>query len=120
MVREQYLDFFVGRGFRSTLLCHGQLELQRRIDRMAIAPYRIVGRLVPEGGAFDPAAREPVQFTAAGKPALATDHRLSKAAIEHLGEIGPGAASLDELEAAALARLGPQAADIEANLAEET
>jgi SAM-dependent methyltransferase len=120
VVREQYFDFFVGRGFRSTLLCHAAVDLQHRVDPLAIRPYRIVGRLEPEGGEFDPAGREAVQFTASGKRALATDHRLSKAAILHLSEIWPGAADLDELLAAALARLGPGAADIEANLADET
>jgi SAM-dependent methyltransferase len=102
--REQYLDFINGRGFRQTLLCHGDVELQRNIGPPLVKNYHLAARIDLPSGQVDPLADTMVGFsTAAGT--LSTDHRLSKAALLHLGEIWPRTAPFDDLLEHALARL---------------
>jgi methyltransferase-like protein/cyclopropane fatty-acyl-phospholipid synthase-like methyltransferase len=45
---EQYMDFITNRRFRSTLLCHDSIQLNRRLDANEISKYNMVLNLVPE------------------------------------------------------------------------
>ena len=85
--REQYLDFFKGRMFRQTLLCHtgaelreGGLEVVRGM--LAATPAQHVG-----DGEF----RGPLGST------LKTDREAVKAAFIRLGEAWPAAVPVSEL-----------------------
>jgi SAM-dependent methyltransferase len=85
--REQYLDFFKGRMFRQTLLCHagaelrpGGLEVVRGM--LAATPAQRVG---------DDEFRGPLGAT------LTTDHEGVKAALTRLGEAWPASLPVAEL-----------------------
>ena len=85
--REQYLDFFKGRMFRQTLLCHAGAELHEpgpEIVRelLAATPAQPAGK-----GTF----RGPLGAT------LTTDHEAVRAALTRLGEAWPAALPVAEL-----------------------
>jgi SAM-dependent methyltransferase len=85
--REQYLDFFKGRMFRQTLLCHAEAELREPgLDviqgMLAATPARQVGE-----GEF----RGPLGAT------LTTDHEAVKAALVRLGDAWPAALPVADL-----------------------
>jgi SAM-dependent methyltransferase len=84
LAREQYLDFFKGRMFRQTLLCHAGVE---RIEpapaivrgMLAATPARPAGELAPGR----------VEFRGPRGGSLTTDHELVKRALVRLGEAWP-------------------------------
>jgi SAM-dependent methyltransferase len=85
--REQYLDFFKGRMFRQTLLCHAEAELRAEgLDvvrgMLAATPAQPVGE-----GEF----RGPLGAT------LTTDHEGVKAALTRLGEAWPASIPVAQL-----------------------
>ena len=116
--REQYLDFFVGRGFRETLLCHGEIKLRRDITQDCVRNYHVAA-MVEAPGEIDPAAPGVVAFKTGRTSTISTDHCLSKAALLEIGAAWPGAVGFDQLVERGLARLGERADPVRANLAEE-
>jgi SAM-dependent methyltransferase len=95
--REQYLDFFKGRMFRQTLLCHADVERHepdpaRMVGMMAASPAR------PDG---DPAAGR-VTFRGPRGASLTTDEPLAKAAMLALGEAWPDAVPVADVGGAPL------------------
>jgi SAM-dependent methyltransferase len=92
IAREQYLDFFKGRMFRQTLLCHADVE------RREPAPPVVRGML-----AASPA--QPATVVGPGRvdfrgphgATLTTDHDALKAALVRLGEAWPRALPVAEL-----------------------
>jgi SAM-dependent methyltransferase len=90
--REQYLDFFKGRLFRQTLLCHAEAEVEEP------GPARVAGMLAaspaqPDG---DPEAGR-VTFRGPKGASLTTDEPLAKAAMLALGAAWPDAVPVSEL-----------------------
>jgi methyltransferase-like protein len=90
--REQYLDFFKGRLFRQTLLCHAETEVEEP------GPARVAGMLAaspaqPDG---DPEAGR-VTFRGPKGASLTTDEPLAKAAMLALGAAWPDAVPVSEL-----------------------
>ena len=84
--REQYLDFFKGRMFRQTLLCHAGAEPSEPAaavvrGMLAASPARPVG----EAGAGR------VEFRGPRGATLTTDHEGVKDALARLGEAWPEA-----------------------------
>ena len=119
-VREQYLDFFLGRGFRTTLLCHAAVPLQRRVPATAVRDLSHRLRHAARGRCGAARGRGGVVSFSIGRDrTLSTDHGLSNAALLHLGEIWPRAIAFDDLVAAALGRLGPAAEAVKARLPDE-
>jgi SAM-dependent methyltransferase len=97
IAREQYLDFFKGRMFRQTLLCHAAVERREPepalvAGMLAATPARAVGE--PGEGR--------VEFRGPGGAALTTDLALAKTAMLRLGEAWPRA-----LPVSALTRSAP-------------
>jgi SAM-dependent methyltransferase len=97
LAREQYLDFFKGRMFRQTLLCHANVE------RHEPDPARMGGMLAasparPDG---DPAAGR-VTFRGPRGASLTTDEPLAKAAMLALGEAWPDAVPVADVGGAPL------------------
>ena len=115
--RHQYLDFIEGHGFRRTLLCRADIALERSPDPERIKRYRLAAAAKPVDPGVDPAAEGIASFRAPTGATLSTDHRLSKAALLHLGECWPRQVGFAELLEGAVRRLGPVAASL--NLAEE-
>lgn len=92
IAREQYLDFFKGRLFRQTLLCHADVE------RQEVEPARVAGMLAaspaqPDG---DPDAGR-VTFRGPRGASLTTDEPIAKAAMVALGAAWPDAVPVAEL-----------------------
>jgi SAM-dependent methyltransferase len=111
VAREQYMDFFLGRGFRETVLCHADLRLERTIDPSRIGNLFAASNTTPDGGPIDPAASGAVQFRTGSGATISVDHELCKAAFLHLGEIWPQAEHFDRLVDVAATRLGRDADD---------
>ena len=92
IAREQYLDFFKGRMFRQTLLCHAGTE------RSEPAPEVVRGLLVSTSArpAGEPGPGR-VEFRGPGGSTLTTDHDGIKAALVRLGDVWPRALPVAEL-----------------------
>ena len=117
--REQYLDFCVGRWFRESLFCHDDIALERRLTPGCVKNYHLAAQIRPPSDGIDAGAADVVEFTTAKGAKLATDHRLSKAALLQLGGMWPQAIRFADLVAAALDHLGTAADAANANLDEE-
>jgi SAM-dependent methyltransferase len=120
VMREQYLDFVEGHGFRKTLLCHNDVALCRGIEPRCVEGYWLAGSPRPVARDTDPLAAGETLFKTAAGHALATDHRLGKAALLCLGERWPQALRFADLLQDALGRLGPEADEVVRNLDEES
>ena len=93
--REQYLDFFKGRMFRQTLLCHAGAELREPgleivREMLAATPARPAG----EG-----------EFRGPHGATLKTDHEGVRAALTRLGEAWPEALPVSSLGDEAVAEM---------------
>jgi SAM-dependent methyltransferase len=107
IAREQYLDFFKGRMFRQTLLCHAEAEPREPAaavvrDMLAASPAQ------PQG---DPSAPGRVEFRGPRGATLTTDHEPTKRALARLGEAWPAAVPVAELGAVEEAMLRGYAAN---------
>lgn len=107
--REQYLDFLRNVGFRSTLLCRREIELdhQLREDRMGRFCVQLSARL--DSDEVDLQSHDPVRF-GVGERGLTVSLPLGKAAMVCLGRIWPEAIPVAELYDRALESLGRPAA----------
>jgi methyltransferase-like protein/trans-aconitate methyltransferase len=98
---EQYLDFLRNRTFRQTLLCHGDVELDRSVDVARLRDLHVAAAVRPappsEGGDADVAA----VFRGRGNQEISTRHPQLSAALGLLAETWPGALPFAELCAAA-------------------
>ncbi len=94
IAREQYLDFFKGRMFRQSLLCHAGAATSRPgpeavLGMLAATPARPVGEAI--------AGR--VTFAGPAGATLTTDHEGVKRALVRLAEAWPRALPVAELAA---------------------
>jgi SAM-dependent methyltransferase len=119
VVRDQYLDFIAGDSFRNTLLCHRDVELRRSIDPQSIRDYHLASSLKPTSPGPDGLWAGIMEFKTESGQMLATDHRLTKAALLSLGESWPQAVSFPNVVRNALDRLGSDIGPIDNNLEEE-
>src|SRR5262249_21009799 len=79
--REHYLDFIKCRRFRSTLVCHDGVEIQRRPATDVIQNFYIESHLAPTSGDPEIMRRVPVHFATDKGSQVDTDHPLTKAAL---------------------------------------
>lgn len=107
LARDQIQDFILGHGFRRTLLCRGDVALQRSLPPEMLAGFHLECSARPDDPAMDPNAPEEANFKLQGGEAMATNHRLTKAALRELGRRWPCAVAFDDLIARALAELDP-------------
>jgi len=92
VAREQYLDFFKGRMFRQTLLCHAEA------DRREPAPAVVRGMLAATAARpAGPVGRGRAEFRGPHGATLTTDHDGLKAALVRLGDAWPRALPVAEL-----------------------
>lgn len=117
VARDQFQDFIDGHGFRTTLLCRADIKLQRTLDPDCVARYYIAGSCRPVDPAMEPNAEGVAEFKTETGDALATDHRLTKAALREIGRRWPSAISCDDLAAHALAEVALDAESTQAHLA---
>jgi SAM-dependent methyltransferase len=96
---EQYQDFMVNRGFRHTLLCHDEVEVQRHIRPTPelFARFHVRSLAVPEHEAGPPAGETVERFQAGDGAQIAIDHPVTCAAMRCLWEIAPATVPFNEL-----------------------
>jgi methyltransferase-like protein/SAM-dependent methyltransferase len=103
---EQYLDFLVGRTFRSTLLVHANAPIDRAPEPDIIEHFRIVGRAKPVSANPDITTQAPEEFENDQDGTVTSSMPLVKAALVILYETWPRMYSFDKLFDAVCARLG--------------
>jgi methyltransferase-like protein len=117
VAREQYQDFIEGHGFRRTLLCRGDIRLNRALAPECVQRFHLSAEAMPEDTNIDLSAGTVVSFRCGAEGnRLSTDHCLSKAAMLQFGRYWPGAMTFAELLQASLDLLGEAAAPIRTNL----
>ncbi|HET9902687.1 MAG TPA: class I SAM-dependent methyltransferase [Xanthobacteraceae bacterium] len=89
-VREQYVDFFVGRWFREALFCHAERKLDRRIDPQRVRALFVSGCARPSAPRLPEGDR--------GQP-------IMTAALDRLEEIWPQATDFSTLAKEAVRRV---------------
>ena len=110
--QEQYKDFLQNRTFRSSLLCHREIALDRRITPDKARPF-YVGLTKDMDCEKDLDIHDTKVFTlqCPGKGKMTVGNRTVKSAIMCLKEVFPNYVSFDRLHQAALGKLGPAASD---------
>jgi methyltransferase-like protein/protein-L-isoaspartate O-methyltransferase len=106
---QQYLDFLVFRGFRSTLLCHSEILLERsrfseRVQTLLVASPLCKSSVEPDGGVVFKKRRGPASVT--------TNNPIVSLALERLETVWPRAKHFSELA-------GEVVAQVPSNLQEE-
>jgi methyltransferase-like protein len=110
MIRQQqYLDFLRNVGFRSTLLCHREIELDRGLQEHRMGRFRVRLSAQPNPKEIDPQSEDPVSF-GIGDRGITVSMPLGKAAIVFLGRMWPEAIGVAELHDRALEMLPEPAA----------
>lgn len=115
VTKEQYLDFFTGRRFRQTLLCHARAQALPVADPGAVAGLELASDLQPDPPVPDAQGR--MRFNRPASGGVGTDNPLMQALLLHAGAQYPAALPVTELVDAARARSGsphPRAQDLEA------
>lgn len=89
IVREQYLDFLVNRTFRQTLLCRGDVAVERTLRATVLDALHVRGRLVNEDG----------RWRSANDASAQPQDAAFDAALERVAGAWPRAAAFTELTA---------------------
>ncbi len=102
--REQYIDFIKFRRFRSTLVCHDDIEIDRSPEPSIVRNFRFSSPLKPESDAnlFD---TEPVTFTGERDETAQLNHPLTKTMLARLGRSWAQSLDFDALLANAVGDL---------------
>jgi methyltransferase-like protein len=89
ILREQYLDFMRGRGFRKTLLCHKDVPLDRARKSAPLRSFYVSSQARPSSTAanFSPGAEE--TFASGSGAELTTANPLARALLWYLIESQP-------------------------------
>lgn len=107
---EQYMDFIRNRTLRQSLLCHQEINFQRRlqVNPALFARLFVASRARPVTDSAEMSRPGVVRFRAPDGAMLATDHPVSIAALNFLTEISPQAVPFPSLLAMAQAQTGSQ------------
>jgi SAM-dependent methyltransferase len=95
--REQYLDFFVARRFRQTLLCRGERSPVHPVDLRRVDDVLVASRARPEEEPVDLADGFPVEFGYPDGIPATVDGALAKAALCLLAPRSPAPATFPSL-----------------------
>ena len=107
--QEQYMDFLRSRLFRSTLLCHEGVALERLVTVDKVPQFHVGLRGDMKVDKVEIHSDEPITFTWENLGRLDVRNPLVKSAILYLKEVYPGYVGFDQLRETALGRLGPSA-----------
>ena len=102
---EQYLDFALNRTFRTTLLCHADLQVSPRPLAQRLMKCGLTAAADPATDGLKAASSEPVEFLISPGRAVMTDEPIVKAALLALHEAWPQCVPFDELWRLARTRL---------------
>jgi methyltransferase-like protein len=107
--REQYLDFFINRMFRQTLLARREVALRREITPENLAPFRLSSRARPVSARADLHSDRVEEFRSSPTVSVSTGHPISKSALACLSDVWPRSVPFEELQVRARARLAGDA-----------
>lgn len=105
---EQYMDFLRNRMFRQTLLCHGDIALDRTLRPEAVMRFHVSSSAKPASAAAEVTSDKPEEFVTSSRQKLTTHDPLMKAAMVELWERAPAPLAFDALLDAARARAGAE------------
>ncbi len=110
--QEQYKDFLQNQTFRSSLICHQEVVLNRRLTPDKAQPFQ-VGLATSVKGAKDLDIHDSrtVTLQSPAKGNMNVGNRMVKSAITCLADVFPNYLEFEDLHQAALDRLGPLADD---------
>jgi methyltransferase-like protein len=111
IVKEQYLDFLKGRGFRQTLLCRQGASVNRDLHPSQLEGFYLESPARSVSASPDLRAGVTEEFCGSLGSRLQTDCPLAKAALIGLGEVAPRALRWGELVPTARARLDAAGVD---------
>ncbi len=100
--REQYLDFIVGRRFRSSIVCHANIKVDREQEYGVINNFFIASQLKPVSGDVSVTTVESQRFEAGDGTAIETNHPFTKAALVHLNKLGDEDVNFQDLVQASI------------------
>ena len=114
---EQYIDFFVGRTFRQTLLVHAQqaAQIKRTLTAERVGQLHVSGRI--GFSAADSAADRYVFRDPAGRM-LTTGDKLVRSALERLGAAYPETRTVGQLLKEVASSSGPPVTQAAARIAD--
>lgn len=96
VARQQYLDFLVNRAFRRSLLCHGDVQLQRQLSPDRLETLHVASRAGTHDPSPDLCSDAKVEFVGPNGT-LWTRHPLSKGALAYLTKQWPAWVPVPEL-----------------------
>mgnify|MGYP000506755326 CR=1 FL=1 len=108
---EQYMDFVRNGTFRQTLICHGDLQLNRNIQGDKVRDLYVACAAVPQGE-VDPRGGEKQDFKLATGQQFTTANPMLKLAIPILRKAWPEAVKLSDLAVAINAGGGDASAPV--------
>jgi SAM-dependent methyltransferase len=103
--QQQYVDFLTARQFRSSLLCHEGITLDRAIRLQRMTGFEVVGIARPCSASPDIGSTASEVFQTSEGASMATNNPVFKAALTCLAERAPAAVSFGELCAATRNRM---------------
>jgi Predicted methyltransferase regulatory domain len=103
--QQQYIDFLTARQFRSSLLCHERITLDRAIRLQRMTRFQVVGIARPCSASPDIGSAASEVFRTSEGAGMATNNPVFKAALTCLAERAPAALSFSELCAATRNRM---------------
>lgn len=106
IVGQQYLDFFLGRRFRQTLLCHTEVAIDRTVTVSRITSLLVAANAEPTASSLVDGSDSEVAFSTEDnarddRASIATSHPLLKAALVCLIDTWPLPISFEALWGAA-------------------
>jgi len=104
LLREQYLDFILGRGFRQTLLCRAGHDLDLAVTPQRMQRLLVAASLRPPKPIDNLHSGEAVEFRDTQGRTVSTSEALPKAVYSELSAAYPRAVSYHDLCARACAR----------------
>ena len=97
VLREQYIDLFRCRRFRTTLLCRGGIELRREPSPSIVDEFYLSSQLRPDSDTSVLNDGSIVRFLGAKDASCEINHPLTKTSLAYLGSIWPNNCSFDDL-----------------------
>ncbi len=108
---EQYVDFLVNRTFRETLLCHGEIVLDRNLSPTSLAEMFVASWAKTNSPREQARTMDAVKF-ATQRGHFESTNPLVKSALFHLSDVWPRAISFGQLFNAACAASGVAATPV--------
>jgi SAM-dependent methyltransferase len=103
--QQQYIDFLTARQFRSSLLCHEGITLDRDIRLQRMTRFQVIGIARPCSASPDIGSTASEVFQTSEGAGMATNNPVFKAALICLAERAPAALSFREICAATRDRM---------------